>query len=166
MTNRRPGSHTGAIELRDILEQDLEIIFSQQQDPQANYMAAFTAENPADENAFTIKWAKILGNGTFVKRAILYDGRVAGHIVKFEQFGEPEISYWIGKEYWGRGVATRALALFLEVVQERPLFARAAKDNAASIRVLQKNGFTIIGEGKGYANARGEEIEEYILKLN
>ena len=126
--------------------------------------AGFTAENPADENAFTIKWAKILGDETIVKRTILCDGRVAGHIVKFEQFGEPEISYWIGKAYWGRGVATHALALFLEVVQERPLYARVAKDNIASTRVLQKNGFTIIGEGKGYANARGEEIEEYILR--
>ena len=165
MTNRRPGSQTGAIDLRDILESDLDIFFSHQQDAEANYMAAFTAENPADENAFTIKWAKILGNGTFVKRTILYDGQVAGHIIKFEQFGEPEISYWIGKEHWGQGVATRALALFLEVVQERPLFARAAQDNAASTRVLQNNGFKIIGEGRGYANARGEEIEEYILKL-
>jgi len=165
MTEPREDSHSGNTGLRDILETDLEIFFEQQQDPQANYMAAFTAENPADENAFTIKWAKILGDENIVKRTILYDGRVAGHIVKFEQFGEPEISYWIGKAYWGRGVATRALALFLEVVQERPLYARVAKDNIASTRVLQKNGFTIIGEGKGYANARGEEIEEYIVKL-
>ena len=128
-------------------------------------MAAFTAENPADENAFTIKWAKILGNHSIIPRTILYGGQVAGHIVKFEQFGESEISYWIGREFWGQGVATRALALFLDVVRERPLFARAAKDNIASLRVLHKNGFTIIGEGRGYANARGQEIEEYILKL-
>jgi RimJ/RimL family protein N-acetyltransferase len=155
----------GSVTLRDILLPDLDIFFVQQQDPEANYMAAFTAENPADENAFIIKWAMILGDESFIKQTILYDKRVAGHIVRFEQLGEPEISYWIGREFWGKGIATRALALFLRLAEERPLFARVVKDNIASLRVLQKNGFTIIGEGKGYANARGQDVEEYILKL-
>ena len=146
-------------------EDDLQTFFQHRLDPQARHMAAFTAENPLDENAFTIKWAKILGDKSIVKRTILYDDRLAGQIVRFEQFGKAEISYWIGREFWGRGVATQALALFLEVIQERPLFARAAKDNMASLRVLQNNGFTISGEDKGYASARGEEIEEYILTL-
>jgi RimJ/RimL family protein N-acetyltransferase len=155
----------GSVTLRDILLADLDTFFVQQQDPQANYMAAFTAENPADQNAFTIKWAMILGDESFIKQTILYDQQVAGHIIRFEQFGEPEITYWLGREFWGKGVATRALALFLELVEERPLFARVVKDNIASLRVLQKNGFTIIGEGKGYANARGQEVQEYILSL-
>lgn len=154
----------GSVTLRDILLADLDTFFVQQQDPQANYMAAFTAENPANQNAFTIKWAMILGDESFIKQTILYDQQVAGHIIRFEQFGEPEITYWLGREFWGKGVATRALALFLELVEERPLFARVVKDNIASLRVLQKNGFTIIGEGKGYANARGQEVEEYILR--
>ena len=136
----------GTVTLRDIQESDLDTFFAQQQDPEANFMAAFTAENPADENAFTIKWAKILGDESLIKQTILHGSRIAGHIIKFEQFGEPEITYWLGKEYWGKGIASRALALFLEWVEERPIFARAAKDNLASLRVLNKNGFTIIGE--------------------
>ena len=155
----------GIITLREIRETDLDTFFIHQQDPQASYMAAFAAEHPADENAFIIKWAMILGDEHYIKQTILYDNHIAGHIIRFEQFGEPEITYWIGREFWGKGVATRALAMFLEIVQERPLFARVVKDNIASLRVLQKNGFTIIGEGKAYANARGEEVEEYILKL-
>jgi RimJ/RimL family protein N-acetyltransferase len=154
----------GTVTLRNILLTDLNTFFVQQQDPEAYYMAAFTAENPADENAFIIKWAMILGDESFIKQTILYGQQIAGHIIRFEQFGEPEITYWIGRKFWGKGVATRALALFLEIVQERPLFARVVKDNIASLRVLQKNGFTIIGEGKAYANARGQEVEEYILK--
>jgi RimJ/RimL family protein N-acetyltransferase len=153
------------VTLRDILESDLDTFFAQQQDPGANYMAAFTAEHPADENAFTIKWAKILGDDTFVKRTILYGSYIAGHITRFEQHGKPEITYWLGREFWGQGIASRALELFLELVQDRPLYARTAKDNIASLRVLQKNGFIISGEAKGYANARGEEIEEYLLTL-
>ena len=76
-----------------------------------------------------------------------------------------EVGYWIGQEFWGKGIATQALRLFLEKVALRPMYARAAKDNLASIRVLQKCGFTICGESKGYANARGCEIEEVLFIL-
>jgi RimJ/RimL family protein N-acetyltransferase len=86
-------------------------------------------------------------------------------VLSIEQFGEREVSYWIGKEYWGRGIATKALTLFLEELKVRPLYARAAKDNVASLRVLAKCGFKVVGEDRGYANARGAEIEEYVLKL-
>jgi RimJ/RimL family protein N-acetyltransferase len=79
--------------------------------------------------------------------------------------GKPEVTYWIGKEYWGRGLATQALTHFLSLVTIRPLYAAAAKDNIGSLRVLQKCGFTIVGYGKGFANARGAEIEEVMLKL-
>ena len=90
---------------------------------------------------------------------------MAGHVLSFEQFGEPEVSYWIGKEHWGKGLATEALSRFLSCVKTRPLYARAAKDNTASIRVLKKCGFKICGEDKGFSNARGEEVEEFILQL-
>jgi RimJ/RimL family protein N-acetyltransferase len=79
--------------------------------------------------------------------------------------GEPEISYWLGREFWGKGIATQALSRFLEVVSVRPLTARVAKDNTASIRVLEKNGFKLAGEGKWYSNARGKEIEELVWIL-
>ena len=153
------------VALREVDEEDLDFFFEQEQDPEAVWMAAFTAENPADETAFRRKWAGILSNEAVVSRTILFEDQVAGHVDKFIMFGEPEVTYWIGRQYWGKGIATRALALLLDLVEERPLFARAAKDNMASLRVLQNNGFTITGEDKGYANARGEETEEYILKL-
>jgi RimJ/RimL family protein N-acetyltransferase len=151
--------------LRDVTEADLAIFFDHQLDPDANRMAAFTAENPSDREAFTAHWTKILGNETIVIKTILFDGRVAGNILSFEQFGEREVSYWIGKEYWGKGIATEALRRFLAHIQDRPLYARAAKDNVASLRVLKKCGFEISGEEKGFSNARGEEVEEFILTL-
>ena len=80
-------------------------------------------------------------------------------------FGEPEVSYWLGREHWGRGVATRALSAFLAVETSRPLHALAAKDNAGSIRVLEKCGFGIVGEQRGFAEARGEEIAEFRFEL-
>jgi RimJ/RimL family protein N-acetyltransferase len=163
--NRRPDPARGDVVLRDVIDDDLAIFFDQRLDPDANYMAAFTAEDPADRAAFMAHWKKILGDDTIIKNTILFDGQVAGDIASFEMFGERVVGYWIGRQYWGKGIATRALAAFLGLVKGRPLFARVAKDNVASLRVLQKCGFTITGEDKGFANARGNEIEEYLLTL-
>ena len=151
--------------LRDTTEDDLPIFFEQQLDRDANYMAAFTARDRTDKDAFTAHWAKILSDDTITNKTILFNEQVAGHVGCFERFGEPEVTYWIGKEYWGRGLATKALSDFLGYVKVRPLYARVAKDNIASIRVLEKCGFTMFGEDKGFSNARGEEVEEFILKL-
>lgn len=162
-----PAKSASGVRLRDVTESDLPIFFQQQLDPAANHMAAFTARDPADRDAFTAHWARILADETITIKTILFDGQVAGHVASYyEQFGKPEVTYWIGKEYWGQGIATRALSAFLGHLEARPLYARAAKDNIASLRVLEKCGFTIVGEDKGFANARGEEVEEFILILS
>ena len=79
--------------------------------------------------------------------------------------GKLEVTYWIGREFWGQGIATKALAALLSTVKTRPLYARAARDNIASLRVLEKCGFMIAGYERGFANARGEEVEEVVLEL-
>jgi RimJ/RimL family protein N-acetyltransferase len=128
-------------------------------------MAAFTAVDPEDREAFDSHWARILTSASTINRTILFGRAIAGHIAKFDDLGKPEICYWIERELWGRGIATQALAAFLIDVPARPLFARVAKDNIASIRVLQNNGFKHFGEGTGFANARREEVEEFIFTL-
>ena len=158
---------TDDIILRDVTERDLPVFFENQLDPVANHMAAFTAKDPMDREAFMAKWTKILADGTITKRTILFDERVAGSVVSFVApwSGKREVSYWIGREFWGMGIATKALSYFLGYLKARPLYARAAKDNIASLRVLEKSGFTITGYEKGIANGRGEEIEEVVLVL-
>ncbi|HEY7357017.1 MAG TPA: GNAT family N-acetyltransferase [Ktedonobacterales bacterium] len=152
--------------LREVIDADLPIFFEQQLDADANYMAAFTARDPADRAAFMAHWARILRDETNTNRTILWAGQVAGSVACYEEeAGRPEVTYWLGKPYWGKGIATSALRALLLQVTARPMYARAAKDNLASLRVLEKCGFTIIGEGQGFANARGKEIEEYLLQL-
>jgi RimJ/RimL family protein N-acetyltransferase len=157
---------TNLVLLRSVIEGDLPLFFEQQLDPAAGHRAAFTAKDPADRDAFIERWTRVLSDETITTRTILFEGRVAGYIASFERLGKPEVSYWIGKEYWGKGVATRALSELLRHLKTRPLYARAARDNIASIRVLEKCGFTISGHDRAFANARGEEIEELILKLS
>ena len=154
--------------MREVRESDLPIFFEQQLDPAANYMAAFTAQDPADRNAFNAHWSKILADDTVMIRTILLDGHVAGSVASWvdpKWLGKPEVTYWIGKEYWGKGFATRALSKFLNHQKTRPLYARAARDNLASLQVLEKCGFKILGYHKGIAFARGTEIEEALLEL-
>ena len=156
----------GNLVLRDVADEDLETFFEQQLDPDANRMAAFTARDPRDRDALYAHWRRIRADDTITIKTILLEGRAVGHVASFTdpQFGKPEVTYWIGKEYWGQGLATKALAEFLRHLKVRPIYGRAAKDNVASIRVMEKCGFSILGQGKGFANARGAEIEEVILK--
>lgn len=150
------------VALRDVTEDDVAVFFEHQLDPEATRMAAFPSR---EEAAFRAHWLKIIATSTLEKRTILSGGAVAGHVVCWEQDGEPLVGYWIGRPFWGRGIATRALALFLGEVRRRPLFARVAKHNVGSIRVLEKCGFIVTGETREPAGAGGAEIVELRMKL-
>jgi RimJ/RimL family protein N-acetyltransferase len=152
--------------LRDVVKDDLPLFFDFQLDADANYMAAFTAKDPTNLEAFTAHWNKNMANPTSIHRTIVCDGQVVGAVYSYEESRRPEVSYWIGKPHWGKGIATRALSEFLAHSNAtRPIYARVAKDNLGSRRVLEKCGFNVIGESKGFANARGKEIEEFLLEL-
>lgn len=157
---------TNELLLRDVVADDLHIFFTQQLDPEANFMAAFTAKDPSDQAAFTAHWQRILADETVVIKTILCNGQVAGNVSSYEEEGKPEVTYWLGRAYWGQGIATWALTeLLARHNPRRPIYARVAKDNPASRRVLEKCGFAVIGEASGFANARGQEIEELLLAL-
>lgn len=150
--------------LRDVTEDDLPILFEHQLDPEANRMAAFA---PRDREAFMAHWSKILRDETAITRTVVFDGHVAGNVVSWlEQPGQRLVGYWIGKEFWGKGLATRALSEFVVAVPERPLFARVAKHNVASIRVLEKCGFTVTNDEDRAPGDAVDDVEELLLRLN
>ena len=149
------------VTLRAVTEADLPIFYEQQLVPEATQMAAFPSRT---REAFMAHWAKILVNKNGIIKTILFDGHVAGNILSWEQSDKWEVGYWLGKEFWGKGIATKALAEFLDIVKIRPLFAHVVKHNIGSQRVLQKCGFVIAGEDK-FAEENGMKIEELILKL-
>jgi RimJ/RimL family protein N-acetyltransferase len=158
---------TGNLVLRPVAAGDLSIFFEQQLDEEANRMAAFTAKDPTNKEAFKTHWDKLLSDESVHIKTIVFDQSIVGYVLSYYEAGKLEVSYWIGKTYWGKGITTQALTLFLQYENKtRPIHARVAKDNQRSLRVLEKCGFTIIGEDKGFANAREDEVEEYILELN
>jgi RimJ/RimL family protein N-acetyltransferase len=135
-------------------------------DQEANYMAAFTAKDPTNQEAFMAHWHRILADRTAIVQTIIFNGKVVGSVSSYEEEGKPEVTYWLGRDHWGQGIATWALREFLaHHNRTRPIRARVAKDNLASRRVLEKCGFDVTGESKGFANGRGHEIEELLLEL-
>jgi len=154
---------TNNIQLRDVLESDLPIFFEQQLDTEATQMAAFPARN---REAFMTHWTRIMADESVLIKTVVFDGNVAGNIVSFIQLGEREVGYWLGKEYWGKGIATQALEQFLRLIETRPLYAHVAKHNIGSRRVLEKCGFTIAAEDRFFSQIFGKNIDEYILRLD
>ncbi len=154
------------VALRDVREADLDAFFVHLQDDGAVWMAAFTPPDPSDREAFDAHWRRLLADDTVLARTIEVDGAVAGHIASFDMLGDRELTYWLDRAVWGRGVGTGALKAFLELERTRPLHARAASDNAGSIRLLEKCGFVRVGTERGFATARNEEIDEALLRLD
>ena len=145
---------------------DLNAFFLFQLDKEANYLAAFTSKDRNDKTAYIEKYTKFLTDPTINTRTIKINDVIVGSIAKFIMENEAEITYWIDRDFWGKGIATTALNDFLKIEQIRPIYGRVAFDNYGSQKVLEKCGFVKIGKEKGFANARQAEIEEYIYKLS
>jgi ribosomal-protein-alanine N-acetyltransferase len=152
--------------LKDMTEDDLPSLFDIQLDQAGQQMAAFTAESDSDRLAYLAKWRAIIADDVITKKTVLVDGEIVGSVSAFEFEGELEVTYWIRRDHWGRGLATGALAGLLAEVTDRPVFGRTAVDNVASQRVLEHNGFVPVAEGSAYAAARQQEVKERIFRLD
>ena len=154
------------IKLRPTKIADLDILFQFQLDKEGGYLAAFMPNDPTDKTAYLNKYTKLLSDSTVNNQTILIDNIIVGSISKFVMEGDTEITYWIDRKFWGQGIATKSLKVFLTIETTRPIFGRVAFDNFGSQKVLERCGFKKIGSDKGFANVRQAEIEEFIYKLN
>jgi len=152
-------SHSFRVALREVIDADLPIFFAHQRDPESTRMAAFPAR---DHDAFFAHWATIRRDPANIIRTIVVEGDVAGNIGSWPAGDKRLLAYWIGREFWGRGIATAALAALVLEVTHRPLHAFVAKHNVGSIRVLQKCRFI----RQDFAPTVGEDgVEELLFAL-
>ena len=158
------------IRLRDVEAGDLAFFFENQRDPVAVAMVAYHSR---DRAAFAQHWAKVMTDETVLKKTIVVASaasadprveQVAGNINSWTADGKREVGYWLGRAFWGRGIATAALTAFLRLEPTRPLYASAAQHNAASLRVLQKCGFTISVSAGEPSN--GADVPRVLLTLS
>ncbi len=151
------------VSLRAVTEEDLDILYQHQLDAEAAGMAAMT---PRSHSAFLAHWRRILADPTVITKVVVVDDLVVGNVLSFLRESKREVGYWIGKRHWGKGIATAALSRLLDLVEERPLYAYVAKHNPASVKVLEKCGFEIVGEDPAFTSIGGEAIEGFILRLD
>lgn len=112
------------------------------------------------------------GQGDKFQWIIQVDGQPAGWItlvVSNWEHGLAEVGYALSTVYQSRGLMTEALGLligdlFANTNLER-IEARCAIDNAASRRVLEKNGFQREGHLRGYFKLRGHRIDNFLYAL-
>jgi RimJ/RimL family protein N-acetyltransferase len=152
------------VSLRPVKADDLPIFFVHQLDPEATKLAAFPSR---DRDAFFAHWTtNILGNPAAVSRTILAGDQVAGNIGAWTEASSNDrlICYWLGREFWGRGIASAALAEFLRSESTRPLGAHVAKHNLGSMRVLEKAGFARVGKD-AFSSPSDARVEEFIYTL-
>ncbi|HEX4526114.1 MAG TPA: GNAT family N-acetyltransferase [Gaiellaceae bacterium] len=154
------------VSLRPLEDRDLDPIYRQVTDPESIRMAAFTPENQADRRAFLNRMSRLQADTSVTHLVIEVDGAPAGTIGSFHLDDQLEVTYWVDRAQWGKGIASAALELLLAETAERPVYGRAASDNVGSLRVLEKAGFRRVGVNRGFAHGRGEEIEETILRLD
>lgn len=151
------------IELRDSVEGDYPILFEFMRDGTSATMAAFGTRD-ADASQFAARWKASVTDGA-ARKAVVEGGAVVGFVATFLLEGKPQVTYWIARSRWGRGIATAALQELLKRVAARPLYASAAADNLGSLRVLEKCGFRAVRSARAFAAARGQDVEEVFLEL-
>ncbi|MEU8030980.1 GNAT family protein [Streptomyces sp. NPDC049099] len=147
------------VSLRGVTDDDLFVFLTHEHDPDAVRRSRFT---PRPRDAFLRHWReRVLGDPDCLVRTVTVGGEVAGNVVSWTQEdGRRYVGYWLGRPYWGRGVGTRALGLFLELERVRPLYADPFRGNAASVRLLERHGFERAG------TVRHGEDEHILLVLH
>ncbi|MER6582926.1 GNAT family protein [Nonomuraea sp. NPDC001023] len=131
------------VRLRPVLEADLEVFLEQEHDEEAVRRSRFV---PRERAAFMTHWAtRVLGDPTVLVRTVTVGGEVAGNVVSWWEGERRFVGYWLGRPFWGRGVGTAALGLFLAEEKTRPLYADPFAGNTGSVRLLERHGFRRAG---------------------
>jgi len=126
------------VELRDVDDPDLDLVYEHQRDVEACERAGAM---PRGRDAFDERWEGLLGDPQVVARSVVADGEVVGHVLSFVRDGRPEVGYWIARSHWRQGIGSTALGLLLDELDERPLYAQIAFHNPASLRIAERHGF-------------------------
>jgi RimJ/RimL family protein N-acetyltransferase len=153
---------SGLVRLRNVGRDDLPRLYQMQLDPESNRMAVTT---PRSAEAFEAHWASALLDPSITAKSILLGEALVGYICCFGRDGRANVGYWVSREHWRKGIATRALRLLLLEIASRPLYAHVATSNGASLRVLLKCGFVVERVRVSPASDRYPECEEAVLVL-
>ena len=101
------------VSLRPLEDRDLDTIYQQVTDPGSVRMAAFTAEDQTDRRAFLNRMSRLRADPSVWYRVIDVDEAIAGPIGSFRIDNQLEVTYWVDRTQWGKGIASAALQILL-----------------------------------------------------
>ncbi|MBW4031880.1 MAG: GNAT family N-acetyltransferase [Acidobacteria bacterium] len=153
------------VTLRPVRDGDAESMFRLESDEVGADMIAMLPRAPGDRIAFDQHWNRTRKDITVINRIIDCDGAFAGYAVSFLVDGQRQVGYWVERSMWGQGIASSALRLLLEELDDRPLWARVASDNVGSRRVLERAGFEVVGVERVLAPRRSGEVSGLVFRL-
>jgi RimJ/RimL family protein N-acetyltransferase len=148
------------VRIRPVEDDDVELFWQFEQDEEASRRSAFPSR---DRDRFMPHWAKIRADPANVLRTVLADDEVAGNVVSWAQDGKQWIGYWLGRDYWGRGVGSRAVRLFLDELTIRPMYADPVEGNTGSVRLLEKLGFRRVDVPEPDTTTYDGEVHQHVL---
>jgi len=122
-------------------------------------------------------WITSIGYEGGMMLGIEREGQLIGKVgyIDYEPDGSDksssvEISYWLGKNYWGQGYAFEAASAIIPVIFDNysinTIIAGHATDNPGSERIIDKLGFQLIGETMYYSLARDVDVPCLLYKLD
>jgi RimJ/RimL family protein N-acetyltransferase len=156
-----------SVTLRPLVDEDADFVFDMLRDPVAVHMVGATSTADPDDRTWFDGWfAEFRFSPDVRSFAVLEAEELAGVVAVYNIPAAPEVTFWIDRGFWGRGIGSRSLALLLEEVPDRPLLAGTLVDNLGSLAVLRHNGFREIGRERILARGRGLEVESVRLRLD
>jgi len=155
-----------SVQLRPVVKSDIALFFEHHLELRPLPAGASIADLDSRKATFVDRWEQMRSDERVLARTIVWKGAVTGYVVHLIQRDKPSISCWLGRDYWGKGVATQAVRDFLDLIEKRPVYARVAYDNLAAMQVFRKTGFEIVGYDSFFSEAHGYEIDEIILALS
>ena len=151
------------VELREVEDGDLETLYEHQLDEQAANMAGFPSRG---RDAFIAHWERIRADPECITLSIVADGALAGNLGCFPDVGKRAVGYWIGKEFWGKGIATAAGHALIDHLRADARFVRLEAPvfewNPASMRVLEKLGFERVAVLRKSVTKDGQLIDSVL----
>lgn len=153
------------IDLRDFDDDDHDAVFAMMRDREALELVAFTADHPDDPDEFDAWLHRRRAHPDVTLFTVTEDGGYAGTAALFRTEADREVTIWLARHAWGRGIGTATLEILVSREPERPLYARAAAHNAAAVAILRRVGFAEVSRAVSFAPGLGRDAEQVVFAL-
>ena len=156
------------IQLRELEEQDADALVKHLNNEVV--IRYLTGRIPFPYTQKDAEWWIQTGHKEGIVRAIQYEEEFAGvigvHSGSYHHAKNAEIGYWLGEDFWGKGIATKSVGIMTARAFQTKnivrIYAPVFAPNKLSMRVLEKNGYTLDAVFRKNVFKNGELFDEHV----